>query len=72
MTKNPVKFEGMALELDVIKKIDHQLRRAPAGSAKRIIEFVSDWATRQVVDPSVPLGNNGQLPLASKSDGFGE
>lgn len=60
----------MALEMDVIKKIGHQLERMPPGGAERVLAFVRDWAQkRAVVD--VPLGNNGQLPLARDKDAFG-
>lgn len=56
--------------MDVIKKIGHQLERMPPGGAERVLAFVRDWAQkRAVVD--VPLGNNGQLPLARDKDAFG-
>ncbi len=71
MTKEKAKFEGMALEMDAIKKIGHQLDRLPSGSATRVLDFVRDWAKSKTPVTDVPLGNNGQLPLAIDKDTFG-
>ena len=72
MTDRKEKFAGMALEMDVIKKIGHQLERMPPAGAGRVLAFVRDWAERRTVIADVPLGNNGQLSLAvSKEDTFG-
>lgn len=65
------KQTGMALEMDVIKKITHQLERAPRGAEMRILAFVQDWAGRRALVPMSPAPN-GQLPLAAKDDGFPE
>lgn len=66
------KQTGMALEMDVIKKITHQLERdLPPGAERRILAFVQDWAGRRALVP-MPLAPNGQLPLAAKEDGFPE
>lgn len=66
------KQTGMALEMDVIKKITHQLKREglPPGAERRILAFVQDWAARRPITDLQPAPN-GQLPLAAK-DGFPE
>lgn len=58
------KQSGMALEMDVIKKIGHQLGRVPASSAERIVAFVRDWAGYRTMTGDAPK-EDGQLPLAS-------
>lgn len=66
------KQTGMALEMDVIKKITHQLERLPRGEGAemRIMAFTHDWASRRKLT-EMPASPNGQLPLAAK-DPFGE
>lgn len=66
------KQTGMALEMDVIKKIGHQLERVPASSAERIVAFVRDWAGYRTMTGAGWPQPNGQLPLAAKEDGFPE
>lgn len=61
------KQSGMALEMDIIKKIAHQLERAPANSSERIVAFVRDWAGYRTMTGDKPSAN-GQLPLAAKDE----
>lgn len=70
MTKQKVKFEGMALEMDVIKKIGHQLERMPANGAERVLQFIRDWAGYRTMTGDAPK-SDGQLPLAADKDSFG-
>ena len=67
------KQTGMALEMDVIKKITHQLERLPhgQGAEMRIMTFMTDWSTRRAIVHGARTESNGQLPLAAK-DGFPE
>ena len=67
------KQTGMALEMDVIKKITHQLERLPMGQGAegRIIQFVTNWAHRKAITEDAKPQSNGQLPLAP-ADPFGD
>jgi hypothetical protein len=60
------KQTGMALEVDVMKKIAHQLERLPPDAGVRIVRFVQDWAhSREVKD--IQRGSmDGQLPLPTE------
>jgi hypothetical protein len=63
------KQTGMALEMDVIKKIGHQLGRVPPGAEDRILAFVKDWSQKQSISGNFTAA--GQLPLAvDKKDFF--
>lgn len=66
-TRAPQK--DMALEMDVIKKITHQLERLPRGEGAemRVMAFVQDWASRRPLAGAMPPAPNGQLPLAGKN-----
>ena len=53
----------MALEMDAIKKIAHQLERLPTASAGRVVRFVQDWATDRSLADLKGVGKDGQLPI---------
>ena len=42
--RQPRKFEGLDLEMDVIRKIGHQLERLPGGrgAVGRVLQFVAE------------------------------
>jgi len=66
------KQTGMALQLDAIKKISHQLERLGPEDAPAVVRFVSDWSQRRALLGAATIAPNGQLPLATKSeDPFG-
>ena len=67
------KQTGMALEMDAIKKISHQLERLPASSAERVVRFVQDWATDRSLSALRNAQPSGQLPLAQDlKNGLGQ
>lgn len=58
------KFEGMALECDVLRKMAHQLGRLPTTAAKlRAAEFVAKAAAEGKVEIAETLRPNGQPDL---------
>ena len=59
------KQTGMALEMDAIKKISHQLERLPASSTVRVVRFVQDWAAHRSLSDLEAVRPSGQLPLSN-------
>jgi hypothetical protein len=64
MNTKKEKFSGIALEMDVIKKIGHQLARVPNDRSATLLTFVRGWLEMAAI-ADVPLSNNGQIPLAT-------
>lgn len=67
--KPRAKQEGMALQVDAIKKIEHQLNRLEASDAPAVLRFMMEWAKKRALT-DLPFAKNGQLSLAAESDPF--
>jgi hypothetical protein len=63
--KEGPKFEGMALEMDVIKKMAHQIDRLEKGSdaRSRVIEYMARVVAEEKVAVVKTIDKNGQPEL---------